>query len=152
MNKLLLIVLFACTGIFSTAQVNYPYQDIKLEKPGDYPATEPLALSAANFLLATPHAEADAGRTNAFQFLSRWMDGNKGYQFFMPGKVAAISEDRGLVTLYIAALAKYKLENKKEAATTLTIDRKASDLVLAYCDDKKNNFRLKKKHRKVLEE
>ena len=151
MNKFLLFILLACWGSISSGQISYPYQDIKLEKPGYYAGTEPLALSAAKFLLSTPFAESDAGRANAFQFLSRWMDGNKVYEFFMPGKIAAISDDRGLVSLYIAAMAKYSLENKKEAVNTLSVENNAAKLVLAYCDDKKNKFKLKKKYRKLLE-
>jgi len=60
------LILFFCFLFFSTVlfcQAGFPYQDIKLEKPSDYKETEPMALSAANFLLTSAFVEKDAGRT-----------------------------------------------------------------------------------------
>jgi hypothetical protein len=152
MNKFLLFILLAFLRSISFGQINYPYQDIKLEKPTDYSETEPLALSAAKFVLSAPFAESDVNRTNALKFLSTWMTGTKAYQFYLQGKVAEIRDDRNLLSLYLAAMVKYTLENKKEAANPMTVEHNASKLVIAYCDDQKNNFKLKKKYRKLLEE
>ena len=63
---LFFIILFLSTASFG--QSGYPYQYIKLEKPSDYNATEPLALSAATFLLTTPFIEVDVNRANAILF------------------------------------------------------------------------------------
>ena len=151
MNKFFLFIFLACTSNVSLCQTVYPYQDIKLEKPTDYSETEPLALSAAKFLLSAPFLELDVSRANALQFLSNWMMGTRVYQFYMQGKVAAISDDRNVLSLYIAAMVKYTLENKKEAVNPMTVEHNASKIVIAYCDDQKNNFKLKKKYRKLLE-
>lgn len=151
MHKFFLILIMACISKMSHSQVVYPYQDIKLEKPGDYIATEPMALSAANFLLTTPFIEVDANRAGALLFLSNWMAGTKSYHFYMNGMVAEISNDRNLLSLYIAAMAKYNLENKNSLPPPLQVELEASKIVLAYCDDPKNNFKLKKKYRKILE-
>ena len=151
MNKFLLFIFLACSSNISLCQIVYPYQDIKLEKPTDYSETEPLALSAAKFLLAAPFVESDVNRTNAIQFLSNWITGIKVYQFYLQGKVADISDDRNVLSLYIAAMVKYTLENKKEAVNPMTVEHNASKIVIAYCDDQKNNFKLRKKYRKLLE-
>jgi hypothetical protein len=151
MTKFLFFLLFICFYNISVSQTFYPYQDIKLEKPSDYKETEPMALSAATFLLTTAFAETDANRSGALQFLSSWMTGTKDYSFYMQGKVTDISSDRNLLSLYIAAMVRYSLENKKESVNPMKVELNASRLVLAYCDDPKNNFKLKKKYRKLLE-
>ncbi len=152
MRKLLFLFLLVCFCNVSIAQIVYPYQDIKLEKPSDYKETESLALSAANALLTTPFSEKDAGRNGALLFLSNWMAGTKDHQFYLKGFVQDLSVDRDVLTLYIAAMAKYTLENKAEAANPMKVEQQASKIVLAYCDDLKNNFKLKKKFRKLLED
>lgn len=151
MNKLLFSLLFICLCNISFSQVYYPYQDIKLQKPSDYKETEPLALSAATFLLTTPFVEVDANRSGALQFLSNWMQGTKDYNFYMQGKVAEINTDANLLSLFLAAMVKYSLENKADSGIPLKVELNAAKMVLAYCDDAKNNFKLKKKYRKLLE-
>lgn len=151
MRKFLFFLLMICLCRTSMAQMVYPYRDIKLEKPSDYKETEKLALSAATFLLITPFANKDANRDAAFKFLNDWMIGTKDYQFYLQGKASEIMEDRDLVWLYVAAMAKYTFENKAAAANPITVEQNASKTVLAYCDDPKNNFKLKKKYRKILE-
>jgi len=132
------------------AQV-YPYRDIKLEKPSDYTETEPMALSAATFLITKPFIEVDMDRSSALFFLNNWMLGNNKYTFYLKGIVEIIREDNNLLSLFIAAMAKYTLEHKAEAANPINVDMNAAKMVLAYSDDPKNNFKLKKKYRKILE-
>jgi len=150
MRKILFLFCFVCTGCIAGAQV-YPYRDIKLEKPNDYVETEAMALSAATFLITTPFIEVDQDRSGALLFLNSWMMGNKKYTFYMRGMIEDIGEDNNLLSLFIAAMAKYTFEHKAEAANPLTVEKNAAKIVLAYCDDPKNNFRLKKKYRKILE-
>ena len=151
MNKFLFFICIIFFYETALCQTVYPYQDIKLEKPSDYRETEPLALSAATFILTTPFIEIDAGRSGALQFLSNWVTGTKDYSFYMQGVVLDISNDRNLLSLFVAAMTKYSLENKAEAVNPMRIEHQACKLVLAYCDDPKNNFKLKKKYRKFLE-
>ncbi len=151
-HKFLFLLLFICLGNDSICQNIYPYKDIKLEKPSDYTETEPLALSAATFLLSTPFVEIDANRADALLFLSNWMAGTKKYSFYMQGLVQDISTDKNLMSLFFAAMAKYSLQNKAESINPLRVDENAAKLVLAYCNDPLNNFKLKKKFRKLLEE
>jgi hypothetical protein len=151
MRRLLFIFYFICSTMIAPAQLVYPYGDIKLEKPGDYVATEPMALSAANSLLSNPFVVADENRLGAIKFLSSWMAGTKAYSFYMKGMAQDVSDDVNLIQLYVAAMAKYTLENKLTSANPLTVDANAAKMVLTYCDDPKNNFKLKKKYRKILE-
>ena len=143
MRKLLFSFLLICFCHVSNAQMVYPYQDIKLEKPSDYKETEAMALSAAKFLLGTPFVEV---------FLNKWMSGTKDYQFYLQGFVQDLSVDLNLLSLYIPAMIKYTLENKAEAVNPIKVEQYTSQIVLAYCNDPKNNFKLKKKLRKLLED
>jgi hypothetical protein len=152
MRKSIFLFLLVCFCNVSIAQFVYPYRDIKLEKPSDYKETESLALSAATFLITTPFIEVDEGRAGALIFLNSWINGTKDYQFYLQGLVQDISVDRNLLSLYIAAMAKYTLENKAEAVNPIKVEQQASKILLAYCDDPKNNFKLKKKLRKLLED
>lgn len=151
MRKPLFFLFFLCLISIANAQLVYPYDDIKLEKPGDYIATEPMALSAATFLLTTPFAETDEKRLGAMKFLSNWMVGAKTYSFYLQGTVQELRDDVNLLQIYIAAMARYGLENKAAAANPMTVEMNAAKMVIAYCDDTKNNLKLKKKYRKILE-
>lgn len=152
MRKFLFLFVVVCLCNISIAQVVYPYKDIKLEKPADYKATEAMALSAATFLITTPFVEVDEARGGALLFLNNWMTGTKDYQFYLKGLALDISVDKNLLSLYIAAMAKYTLENKAEAVNPIKVEQQTSKMLLAYCDDPKNNFKLKKKLRKLLED
>ena len=151
MKHFLLIIILACMGYLAYSQPDYPYQDIKLEKPRDYIETEPIALSAANLLLTTPFSEVDAKRGAALAFLSSWITGTKQYHFYMEGIATQVSEDKDLLTLFIAAMAKYSIEHKNAPPLPLELELAAAKVVVAYCDDPRHNFKLKKKYRKILE-
>lgn len=151
MSKFLFLLFFIFISNISICQTAYPYQDIKLEKPADYKATESLALSAASYLLSNPFKTADINRTRALNFLTTWVTGAKGFEYNLKGKIEEISSDRVVLGLFIAAVVKYSLENKNESANPKHVEMSAGKLVLAYCDNPVNNFKLKKKIRKVLE-
>lgn len=150
-HKIFLAIAILVSSLDSSAQIAYPYQDIKLEKPSDFSETEPLALSAANYILTTPFVEVDKNRSGALQFLSNWMTGNKDFTFHKNGLILDISSDKNVLSIFVAAMAKYSLENKKEAQNPLLVEQNASQITLAYCDDPANNFKLRKKQRKLLE-
>ena len=100
MNKFLISLFFICLNNFAICQTSYPYQDIKLEKPADYKATEPMALSAASFLLSMPFKADDLNRNRAISFLTTWVTGAKDYQFYLRGKIENITDDRDVLGLY----------------------------------------------------
>lgn len=152
MHKFLFSFLLMCICYTVQAQLAYPYRDIKLEKSSDYKETEGLALSAANFLLSTPFVEVDTDRGGALVFLNNWITGTREHQFYLQGYIEQISVDKNLLSIYVAAMVKYTLEHKKEAVNPIRVEQQSAKIVLAYCSDAKNNFTLKKKLRKLLED
>ena len=151
MNKFLCFLLFLFISNMAVCQTAYPYQDIKLEKPSDYKAMEPLALTTAKSLLSIPFSADDANRKQAVEFLSTWASGTTTCQFYMKGVVEEISTESDLLSIYLAAMVKFTLENRIEAVNPLVVEKNSCRLVLAYCDNPVNNFKLKKKVRKLLE-
>ena len=73
---ILLLLAFTTKGI---SQVIFPFEEVKLDKPADYKAAEPIALTAANFLLSTPYKAKDNNRERAFVFfiLSHFLTANR---------------------------------------------------------------------------
>ena len=149
MTKYFFSILLLFAGNFVLGQSIYPFEEIKLNKPSDYKDAEPLALTAASFLLSTPFKEKDINRTNATGFLQKWIMGTKDYSF-RSGVAQDLADDHDLLDLFSAAMVKFCLENKTLAANAKLIEISASKSVLTYCDDPINNFKLKKRQRKIL--
>lgn len=150
-KKIILFTSILFSSSKSFCQIDYPYQDIKLEKPSDYVETEPMALSAANFLLNTPFENDDFKRTNAIKFLTNWIQGAKGYNFYTQGVAEQLKTDLNLLMLFIAAMVKYNLEHKGKEVNSLVMEKEICIWLLNYTDNPANHFTIKKKLRKILE-
>lgn len=149
--KTLLFFLFAMLMVSpALAQGISNYEEIKLESPADYKAAEPQALSAANFLLASPNDMSAPDRLKSSQFLIRWMSGTPDYSFGLD-ESTSILVDANLLNIYMAALAKYCLENPTHAKDAQLVKVSSWKILLAYCDDPKNNVKFTKKLKKLSE-
>ena len=151
MKKYLLSISLLFITASSFCQINFPYVEVKLVKPSDYKQAEPLVLAAASALLSTPFKEKDTDRSQAQEFLKKWMEGTKDYTIQLSCVAQDIADDHDLFDLYAAATVKFILENKVLSANQKLVDMGACKLVLSYCDNPANNFKLKKKQRKKLE-
>jgi len=151
MFKYLIFSIFLLNCNASYAQSYYPYQDIKLVKPSDYKDAEPMALSASTYALSTPYKKDDTDKERAMKFLVSWMSGTKEYHFTLQDVGQIIMDNHDLFSIYNAALAKFSIENKAASVNPKLSRLSAYKLVLIYCDNPANNFKLKKKERKELE-
>lgn len=150
MYKLLLLAFL----VFNTpvsGQSLFPYEEISLVKPADFRAAEPMALSAADYLLSTPFDANNHDRDRAFQFLVRWSGGDKDYNFRLQGTILDVADDKQLMTLLVPAMTKFCLENKVLGNNPAIIEKNAVKMVLNYCNNPANKFTLKKRARKKLE-
>lgn len=145
-----LIFLFATMMLtsFGFAQQIPNYEEVKLESPADYKAAEPMVLGAANFLFASPNDTSAPDRMKSTQFLIRWMSGTPDFSFGLD-ESTQILVDANLLNMYMAALAKYCLENPANAKDAKLVKVSSWKLVLAYCDDPKNNVKLTRKLKKL---
>lgn len=151
MIKIVVLIALLLNGSIAFSQTYYPYQDIKLETPADCKAANPIALHAATTLLSTPFKKADKDRASALQFIVKWMTAGKEFKFIISEKMQGIVADADLFGLYTAAMAKFCLENKNLAGVIQVVENSSCKLVLDYCEIDSNNFPLKKKQRKILE-
>lgn len=150
MNKIIILILFFINTNQCSSQTYYPYQDIPLEKSSDYTYAEPMALSAATYILSTPFSKNDKNRMHALDFITKWMTGTKDYHFYLQDVAQNILEDPDLFGLYSAAMLKFCLENKSISSNLKLVRSSAYKLVLDYCDNPANNYKLRKKVRKEL--
>ena len=133
------------------AQYAYPYEEIRLDKPASYKEAEPLALSAAKFLLTTPYDEKNKARERAFAFLLNWTAGIEKYNFRLSGVILDVAEEKDVMTLFVAAMARFCIENPELGNNLKMIEKNSVRMVLDYCNNPANNFTLKKKIRRRLE-
>jgi hypothetical protein len=147
---LFLLLIFCSIGLYAQ---NLPdFDQIRLEQGSDYKPAEPAALQAANYILSTPIAKDDVNRMLSLRFLLRWMTGTPDYTFSLGGNISkAVTGNEDLLGVYMAALAKYALENKESAKDEKKVNLGAAKIVLAYCEDSKNNVKLNKTLKKMIE-
>jgi hypothetical protein len=151
MKKLLLLA-FLLASFFSFAQTQPDYQNIRLEEKGDYKPADSFALKAASYVLSTPFEKDDINRLRALSFVIRWMSGTPDYGFTIDESVSKmIKGNDDLLGLYMAAMAKFCLENPSSAKDDKLVKLNAIKLLLAYCDNKDNNMKMTKKLEKLSE-
>lgn len=151
MKKVLFLFLaLAATNILH-AQIGPDYTQVKLDKPEDYRAANTFALTAANTLLSNPVDKDKTDRLNCQKFLVKWMSGTPDYGFTFDNSEKLLNNNLDLMTLYIASMVKYCLENKVESINQEKIKLGSWKILLAYCDIPGNDVRLTKKLKKLIE-
>lgn len=150
--KAVYILFFAILCNSSFAQSNQNYNDIKLETAEQCQAANPAALQAANYILSTPFKEEDVQRLQSLSFILRWMEATPDFTFNIDETATKLSkENNELLGLYITAMTKYCLENKAMAEDQKQVKLNAVILVLNYCENKNNNFKMTKQLKKLSE-
>lgn len=149
-QSLLLIFTFCCSHLY--AQTLPDFDQIKMEKTSDYKTAEPFVLQTSNYLLSIPFKKENKDRLNCLRFISKWMNGTPDYAFSFTDMAEKIGkENYDLIGLYMAALAKYTLENKASAKDTKQVKLNAMILLLNYCENKDNDIRMSKQLKKLSE-
>jgi len=142
MKKIALFFLLFFTSIYYSYSQELPnLKHIKLNKNAHYKDAEPTALKVTTYLFETPINKKNSSRTEAGQFLIKWMNGTLDYTFFLGEKETNyFNTDSDLMLIYMAGLTKFTLENstiKDQKELVLGAMR----LVLPYLDkqeDKKS--------------
>lgn len=135
----------------STVAQDLPnFDEIKLEKDTDYVIAESAALKAANYLLHVPVNPYNFKRMRAQSFLKKWMDGTPDFTFEIDETATKIAEhDVNVLTLYMAAMAKYCLQNKSKADNRKAVKINAIKTVLGFCENPNNNIKVKGELKKL---
>ncbi|HUZ57925.1 MAG TPA: hypothetical protein VMU83_04020 [Hanamia sp.] len=150
-EKILFLFLVLASTTFSYAQTSPDYSQIKLDNPDDYRAANTFALMAANTLLSNPVDKNKIDRLNCQKFLLKWMSGTPDYGFTFGNSEKILTNNPDLMTLYIASMVKFRLENKVENTDQEKIKLESWKILLAYCDTPANDVRLTNKLKKLIE-
>ncbi|KQC02504.1 hypothetical protein [Pedobacter sp. Hv1] len=113
MKKTILFFLLCTLGINYSYSQDFPnLKHVKLNKKSNYRGTETLVLKVTDYLFATPIDKKNTSRTEAGQFLIKWMNGTPDYTFLLEDKeVDFFNTDSDLILIYMAGFTKYTLEN-----------------------------------------
>jgi hypothetical protein len=136
------IVLFFIVLILSTcycfSQDLPNLKHIKLSKSAHFKNTVPIILKVTTYLFETPINKKNTSRTEAGQFLIKWMNGTPDYTFYLEEKETNFfNTDSDLMLMYMAGLTKFSVENK-EIKDQKTIVIGAMQLVLSYLSQQEN--------------
>ncbi|MEP7232990.1 MAG: hypothetical protein ABI691_22210 [Ginsengibacter sp.] len=151
MKKMLFLFLALATTTFLYAQIGPDYNQIKLDKPDDYRAANTFALTAANTLLSSPIDKNKIDRLSCQKFLLKWMSGTPDYGFSFGNSGKILNNNPDLMTIYLASMVKFCLENKVESKDQEKIKMGSWKTLLAYCDIPGNDVNLTKKLKKLIE-
>jgi hypothetical protein len=140
MKKLVLFTLLIFSLAFSFAQ--NAFNEIKLEAADDYALAEPKVLKAVNYLFTTKYDADDLERLYATELVMKWMAGTPDYTFEISEKFAGpFVKEAELLNLYMAAMAKFALENKENAKDANMVGLNAVKAVVEYSSKSSNNIR-----------
>ncbi len=138
--------------VFSAfAQNSSKYDNILLTTANECRKAEPQVMLASDYVYSTPIDKKNFNRTNAISFIMKWMSGTSDFSFILDETIKKVTyNDKDLVGVYIACLAKYALEKGKG------VDREDlklnSYLMLAkYCEDPANNYKPRGEIKKLIE-
>jgi hypothetical protein len=139
MKKILLFSLVILVSFSTSFAQELPnLKHVKLNKKAHFKDIEPLVLKVTDYLFSTAANEKNESRSDAGQFLIKWMNGTPDNTFFLEEKETHFFDtDTELMLMYMAALTKFTLLNK-------SVDNQhekvlgAMQLVLPYLDKQEN--------------
>ncbi len=138
--------LTAFTGTY--AQTNTDYDNIVLKESADYKKAEKTVLEAVDYLLNTPIDESKADRLKATRLIIRWMEGTPDYTFSIEA-TDIIVDNLDMMSLYMASMTKYSLENPADAKDTQKVKLNTWKILLGYCDNAAHHVKMSKKLKKL---
>jgi hypothetical protein len=150
--KTICFIFFTFITNCSFAQTVTDYDNVKLEQASDYKIADSFAVIASTYLFTTPFEKNDIQRLKSLSFIIKWMSGTPDYNFTLDevaGKLIKGNDD--LLGLYMAAMAKYSLQNKASAKNVKLVKLNAITILLNYCEDANNNIKMTKQLKKLSE-
>lgn len=153
MKRLIFIIIFGLFISSSFAQTLPDFDAIKLDKREDFnAAADNAALQASNFLLSTALEKNNLDRLKSLEYVIKWMSGTPDYSFTLDEQATKFAKKNDdLLGLYMAAMAKYVLENKEDSKDQNKIKLNAVKLIIEYAKNEKNKVKLNSELKKAIE-
>ncbi|WP_320054523.1 hypothetical protein [uncultured Acetobacteroides sp.] len=95
-------------------------------------------LECASYLLGSPIklVTDDANLLKALQLVVRWMKETSDYSFSIDESIAKLSEEnQPILSIYMACMTKFALENKNKAKDDSAVKYGVSLLLASYCEN-----------------
>jgi hypothetical protein len=152
MKKAVATPLFVLLATWGFSQNPDVWHSIDFKNKDDYKNYEGTILECANFILSVPAKASDPARQSALGALSKWMSGTPDYQFIIDDSIGKLMEkNEAVLSIYMASMTQYVLENQSKTATADEIEYNAFDKMLSYCKDATNNVPMSKELRKAID-
>lgn len=153
MKNLLFGFLISLFSTISFAQQLPDFDAIKLDTKEDFNSTaDSAALQASDFLLSTPLEKNNIDRLKSLRYVIKWMSGTPAYSFALDEQATKFAKKNDdLLGLYMAAMAKFVLENKADAKDQNKIKLNAVKLIINYVKDPENKVKLNTELKKAIE-
>jgi hypothetical protein len=134
MMKKIFVVFFLFIFANSYSQEFLGFENIQFDDRIDYAISEPAALRAANLILETSVDSKEPSRLKALKFLVMWMEGTPDYVFNLEEDIPQLTHSSNkLLSVYMACLVKFVLENKPMASDQNEVRFNAVNSYLDYC-------------------
>jgi hypothetical protein len=133
------VILFLGFVMVCNAQDYSMLKEIELKEKEDFGKVEGKILECSKYVLTTPMDDENTNRSNALQFMFRWMDGTPDYTFTLDetvGKIAQTSD--ALLGVYMACMCRYVLENKDKAKDEKDVKYNSVLMLIDYSKDPNN--------------
>ena len=157
MKKLVFLLVALLCFSCGISQVLPDYKNYKLDTATDCQKADTIVHQVANYLLQTPiklskstnieAAEYDKQRLDAASFLMKWMERTSEYSFSLDHSITKL--DIELMSMYLAAMVKYSIENKNESEDLNIQKLNSWKILLEYCDNPTNNVEMSEKLKKL---
>jgi hypothetical protein len=149
--KFFLHLLVVLCPIFASAQNPEDWQMLEFDTPEDYKNNEDKVLECAHFVLEMPAEAGNPARQNAMAVLAKWMAGTTDYKFFIGESVGKLmNKNEAIMSLYMAAMTRYVLENKDKAKNETEVTLHSFEYLLDYCADSHNKVPMTKELKKAI--
>jgi len=150
MKKIILTICILFTAAAASAQALPDYNSYKLKTPADFAAAESAVIKAANYVLSTPITSLKPDNTGSMAFIIQWMT-DVDYTFNVLPNEAVTGPDMELMPIYMAAMAKYGLENKDKINDFAAMELGTWKLMAEYVGNPAHNVKLTPKLKKLVE-
>lgn len=152
MKKPIFVLLFFFLGSSVFAQLP-DFDSIILEKKEDYTANaDDAALQAARYLLTHPIEKDNLDRLKCMAYVIKWMSGTPHYTFSLDEQATRFAKKNDdLLVLYMAAMARFALENKADAKDEEKVKLNAVQSIVEYARNKDNKVKLNSELKKAIE-
>ena len=145
------IFFFTSVAIKAYSQDPAEWRALEFNSIDDYRNNESNVLECARYVLDVPADINNPLRLSAMGVISKWMSGTPDYAFSLDETIMTLTKKNDVIlSIYMAAMTKFALENKDKASNAGLIKLNAFQILLEYCEQPNNDVSLTKEISKAI--